>query len=657
MGNFFSKKGLRSVSRLWLAAALLTLTTAAQADEQLSDQWVEITIGENTFAGGYSWHYFYYDATADGTLVLTGAANPGLAYTDSATTTMASETSVSYISGVKTSSTTVTAGTRYYFKTSGISSTDYTFTAELQTADTEIKLVSISPEEYSSIKIANNELVVLTFNMEVNFEEAYLCVNGTTDSATGNQTSKLQITFDTRDVIYKWLTEGTAVAGDTMSLLVKGITAAQGTERTYGEDGSLTIYYTVPEMPTMLEEETLPETFLSYWSEGDEDGRVVLTFSGDLYAGDDSAYQSGARLSFGSVDDEDYYLEELSTTVEGNKLIVDFTGKLRTLDAMGSTTLYVLDALGSETDELRTMNLKIYNVCDANGNAAYSTTQGNIGSYSYSFDYEQLTANVTWEFTPEAGTSLLGTDYVEVAVTGYDVMEYSGVQIDYTYQGETKSTTVDKADVVVETDALVADFTYLMVPVNDEIQAAVDITMTLVDVTYSDGVARDAITAQYDQVAFTLITPTDTIVDAIEQGAGIVVTTGVDAKIGKMLVSINSAVDGSAVLTDAALTYDSDAAQWATNLEESVTLYAENEYQLTFSLYDASDVLLTTATAMLTGNGDETTAISRVDTDIEGTSTVYTVSGVRMKTAKSADDVNNLPSGIYIMNNKKVVVK
>ena len=657
MGNIFSKKGLRSLSRLWLAAALLTLATAAKADEQLSDSWVEIVIGENTFAGGYGWHYFYYDATTDGTLVLSGAANPGLAYTDSTTTTTVDETSVSYVNGVKTSSTTVTAGTRYYFKTSGISSSDYTFTAELQTADTEISLVSVSPEEYSSINIASNELIVLTFNMEVDFDEAFLSVKGITDSITGNQSSKMLITFDTRDLIYEWLTDGSAVAGDTLSLLVKGITAAQGSSRTYGTDGSLTVYYTVPEMPTTLDEETLPETFLSYWAEDDEDGKVVLTFSKDLYIGDDSTYISGARLSYGNMTDEDYYLEEVPTTVSGNKLIVDFTGKLRTLEAMGSTTLYVLDAFGNETDELRTMNLKIYNVCDADGNAAYSETQGNIGSYSYSFDYEQLTANVTWEFTPEAGTSIAETDYIEIAVTGYEVMTYSGVQFDYTYQDEAKTATVDKEDVVVETDALVADFTYLMVPVSDEIQGSVDITVTLVDVSYSDGVTRDAITAQYDQLAFTLVTPAETTVEKLEQGAGIVVTTGIDSRIATMTVTVSDLSDGSAVLTDAALTYDSDAVQWATSLDADVVLQAEHEFELVFSLYDASGTFLASATTTLIGSGDATGIVNVTAAGLQSTSDVYTAAGVRVGTAKSTGDVSNLPAGLYIVNNKKVVVK
>ena len=657
MGNIFSKKGLRSLSRLWLAAALLTLATAAKADEQLSDSWVEIVIGENTFAGGYGWHYFYYDATTDGTLVLSGAANPGLAYTDSTTTTTVDETSVSYVNGVKTSSTTVTAGTRYYFKTSGISSSDYTFTAELQTADTEISLVSVSPEEYSSINIASNELIVLTFNMEVDFDEAFLSVKGITDSITGNQSSKMLITFDTRDLIYEWLTDGSAVAGDTLSLLVKGITAAQGSSRTYGTDGSLTVYYTVPEMPTTLDEETLPETFLSYWAEDDEDGKVVLTFSKDLYCGDDSTYISGARLSYGNMTDEDYYLEEVPTTVSGNKVIVDFTGKLRTLEAMGSTTLYVLDAFGNETDELRTMNLKIYNVCDADGNAAYSETQGNIGSYSYSFDYEQLTANVTWEFTPEAGTSIAETDYIEIAVTGYEVMTYSGVQFDYTYQDEAKTATVSTDDVVIETDALVADFTYLMVPVSDEIQGSVDITVTLVDVSYSDGVTRDAITAQYDQLAFTLVTPAETTVEKLEQGAGIVVTTGIDSRIATMTVTVSDLSDGSAVLTDAALTYDSDAAQWATSLDADVVLQAEHEFELVFSLYDASGTFLASATTTLIGSGDATGIVNVTAAGLQSTSDVYTAAGVRVGTAKSTGDVSNLPAGLYIVNNKKVVVK
>ena len=657
---------MNMAARLCVCLALMVASVSVYADdEELDSTWQEIVIGENTFAAGISWHYFYYDATSDGTLVLTGSANPGSAYLDQDISESAGS-SVSYVSGVKVSSTVVTAGTRYYFKASGIStSTDYTFTAELQGEDTEITLSSVSPDEYSAVSITGSGLITLTFNMGVSYDDATLSVNDASESVSGSSSSKMIISLEIADVVYEWLTDGTAVEGDTLTLTITGICSTDDDSKIYGDDGTLTLHFLTPSLPLTLEEETLPETFLSYWEEGDEDGIIILTFSDSVYAGTDATYTGGARLSFGNVGDEDYYAEEVGITVDGNKVIIDCTGKSRTLETMGASSLYVLDSYGDETDELRTMNLKVYNICDVDGNAAYSETQGNVGSFSYSFDYELLTANVSWEFTPEDGSSLSSTDYLELAVTGYDAMSYSGVEFDYTYQGEAKTDTVSVDDVIVETDALVEEFTYLEIPVSDEIQNSVDITVTLLDVTYSDGVSRDDITAQYDFVNFTLVSPTDSSeVAIVGPDSCITVSTDIDSRIGCLCLTITDiTASDSVIVSQSAMTYDEDNSVWNSALESDYCLDLDHEFLLTFDIYSESEYSegltpLASATATLFGTSTVETGISNVTVNKEGScGDVYTLDGKHVMKASDNADINSLPAGIYIMNGNKVVVK
>lgn len=650
-------------SFLLLALAMLGTTAWAEdTTEQLPDEWVEIVIGENVFAGGYGKHYFYYDATEDGTLVLTGAANPGVAYTDTTFATLVDDTNASYIGGVKTSSTAVTVGTRYYFGASGVFSADTTYTAELITDATELTLKSVSPAEYDTISVTGLGTITLTFNLGVSFSSATLSVNETSETLSSNSSSRQVLSFEVKNIIYDWLTAGTAAKGDVLTLTVTGLCASSYSDKTYGDDGTLTLHFVCSDLPMAIESETKPETFLSYWMEGDEDGIMVLNFTEDIYSGDNSAYKPGARISFGSADDADYYQEEIENiSVDGSKLIIDFTGKLRTLEAMGSTSLYVLDSFGEATETLRVINLKVYNVCDQDGEAAYSSTSGNLGSYSYSFDYKQLTAEVSWEFTPENGTTLEGTDYIELAMTGYDALQYEGVEIAYTYQDVEYVDTVAVDDVVVETDVLVADFTYLMIPVSETQQHAVDVSVSLVNTSFTDGVTRDEIKAEYDTFDFTMLYPViGRWYDGLFTGDSVKVTLGsIDSRIALHTLMVTNTENDSIIIADAELTYDKSTDVWSYVSPETYSFMEEIPYEFTFRLYESADdtVPYASFTTTFTGSAEEdvSTGITNISAPSSRTasSEVYTIDGRRVNNT----NVSTLPAGVYILSNRKVVVK
>lgn len=651
--------------RLCACLVLIIASVSVYADdtEELDSTWQEIVLGENTFAAGISWHYFYYDATADGTLVLTGYAIPTSAYLDIDLTESAGS-SVSYVGGSKVSSTDVTAGTRYYYKTSGMSSsTDYTFTAELQNEETEVTLTSVSPDENTAVSVTGSGLITLTFNMSIGYDAATIAVNNASEEIESESSSSMILSFDVKDIVYDWLADSTAVEGDTLTLTVTGVYSTSNSSKVYGNDGTLTLHFLTPDMPMVLVSMKSPETFLSYWEEGDDDGIIVLTFSEDVYTGSDETSIGGARLSFGNVGDEDYYFENMDIEISGNTVTIDCTGKTRTLETMGATSLYVLDSFGEETEELRTMNLKVYNICDTEGEAAYSSEQGSVGSFSYSFDYEQLDAEVSWEFTPSDGESLSGTDYLELAVTGYDALTYSGVEFAYSYYGKAKTDTVAIEDIVVETDALVADFTYLEIPVSEEIQNSVDITVTLLDVSYTDGVSRDDITAQYDLVNLTLVSPAEgAAVSVLSADSCVTVTTDIDSRIESMYLTVTDASDNDAVIvSQSAMTYDSSSSSWSSAFTSEYALDADHEYLLTFNMYAESaytDGLspFAVATAML--NGQSTTGISNVTvSENSSCGDVYTIDGKHVMKISDSNKISSLPAGLYIVNGKKVIVK
>ena len=249
------------------------------------------------------------------------------------------------------------AGKACYINVPGILSSSKYFKGVMETGVNELKLTDVNFEEGKVFDITDTRCgqLNLSFNMNAKADDTNIKIGNIIDCnvETGTSTNAGGLYVLLKDSIINWLNKGLIVGGEEMTVTVKNISAAADDNIKYGKDGNLTLKFLTPSMPHNLVSKQLPDPFLSYWPKGDERGMVVLTFDADVMQGE----QQTAKGSFniGSADMDDIYVESLDPSMfraEGNKLYIDFTGKLRTKETMG---------LKSNWDiiTLRLMNIKM----------------------------------------------------------------------------------------------------------------------------------------------------------------------------------------------------------------------------------------------------------------------------------------------------------
>ncbi len=394
--------------RLGLAACLLSIAAGAMAYDhsgaeelQLNHQYVYEGYGDNMTR----W-YYYFTPEMDGTLTSTG--NGQLSHFEDDTyddkDALDDVTNGFADDGQKTSSLPVTAGVTYYLRYYGSMSSTTTFICELIPGDQKPELTALEPAEGETLDITYMGIITMRFNLPVTMGEATLSAGGASEPVNVNYANGYY-SVSVKDAVYGWLSDGTAHGGDAVTLTIRDVCLESDPTNVYGDDGTLALTWVCPDMPASVVEESWPETFYSYWEEGDPDGIVTLTFSSDLLSMEDGQ-TAKATVGYGMREGEDaeYYTETLDTekvTVEGNVLKVDFTGVSRTRAEMlpGASTEY--------TEVLVTINY----VLDAGGQYCWTDVQGGIASYQRNIDYVDLDGGTTGgETTP--------TDSVEVSGGG-----------------------------------------------------------------------------------------------------------------------------------------------------------------------------------------------------------------------------------------------
>lgn len=408
------------------------------------------------------------------------------------------------------------AGVTYYLYSSTINK-GASFRVTMGGDDEKLDTVRVSPAPNGVFNITGTGLLTVTFNKSVKIGTSLLTYADKSAEVAG-AVRGTNVTYDLKSEIYNLLSQKAVKAGDKLSLVIKDITAEFDAGQKFGTDGSLTLEYTVPSMPTLLNNKTVPEKFLSYWIKGDEKGQLKLEFSGDLYTGENGAT---ATLGFGSVEGEnEYYSEALPLAIDGKTLTVDLTGKVRTEKGM----------LPSSTTKYTSVTIKVARVKDANGNLCFSDVQGSAGSYTFSLPYEDVTTDVVTEFTPKSGESLENTDNIELYIKGESALKYSGVNFAYTSNGVRSNKVVANDEIAKTTEG---SGVVLSIPVPAEAKTATNVVVTLADLQSADGVER-TISATYNHLKLTLVSPEKTALDSLRKGDSIVVTTNMSDKIGYM---------------------------------------------------------------------------------------------------------------------------
>lgn len=395
-----------------------------------------------------------------------------------------------------------------------------------------LSLESTSQDEGSELDIiTNGGLLTLTFNMNVTLESAVL-QSGVHTSELEAHISGVYVSFELRDIVYEWLNSGLISPGDAITLTITGLCASSDESIIYGDDGTLTLKYYAAEIPTQITESYVPETFLSYWIPDNEDGICVFVFDNLLATGDDQT--ATCTLTIGSSEEDDYYTETVPVEIEDSILTIDFTGTLRTKTTMGLYYSY------------STMSMKLALVRDADGNLVYSSGQGTTGSFSYSMDYEEISSDITAEFTPANHESISDVDEIEIWLSDNTAVQYDGVN----FASANIDITVDLDDITVTAD-VVGNGVALLVPVPDSAKTEDDVTVTLANVLYVDGIDHD-ISVLYNYVPKLVADFTPTTISPEGSTKSYVASVTTVQLTFDETAYINTAMDSAFIFTDLA---------------------------------------------------------------------------------------------------------
>lgn len=380
------------------------------------------------------------------------------------------------------------AGKAYYINVPGTLSSNKFFKGVMETGVTELKLTAVNFDEGKVFDITDTRCgqLNLSFNMNAKADDTNIKIGNIIDCNVETRTSTnaggLYVLL--KDSIISWLNKGLIVGGEEMTITVKNIRAAADDNIKYGKDGNLTMKFLTPSMPHNLVSKQLPDPFLSYWPKGDERGMIVLTFDADVMQGEQQTAKGSFTLGYADMDD--IYVETLDPSMfraEGNKLYIDFTGKLRTKETMG---------LKNDWDiiTLRLMNVKM-----ADGTNVFSEGAGTSGSFTFTMNYKEYKSNLAFELTPADGEKLTENN-VKVYFSDKNAITFEGVK--FTYQDEN-----DKKYQTVVTEGITSteegdEAIEYVIPITDAIKNGKNVRFSLTGVVANDGLDHSDITAKWN---------------------------------------------------------------------------------------------------------------------------------------------------------------
>lgn len=381
------------------------------------------------------------------------------------------------------------AGTPYFINVPGTlsKSTKKYFKGVFEAGVNELKVTAINFEEGKTFDISDTRggQLNLSFNMNAKSEETNVRIGNIIDCNVETRTStnagSLYVLL--KDSLISWLNKGKIVGGEEMIITVKNIRAAADENIKYGKDGNLTLKFLTPSKPHSLVSKQLPDPFLSYWPKGDERGMIVLTFDSDVMAGE--AQTAKGSFTIGYAEADDVYVEYLDPSMfraEGNKLYIDFTGKLRTKETMG---------LKNDWDiiTLRLMNVKM-----ADGTNVFSEGAGTSGSFTFTMKYKEYKSNLAFELTPADGEKLKENN-VKIYFSEKDAIKFKGVKFTYQDENDKKYQTTVTEGITSEVEGDAIEY---IIPITDAIKNGKNVRFTLTGVISNDGLDRSDITARWN---------------------------------------------------------------------------------------------------------------------------------------------------------------
>ncbi len=374
---------------------------------------------------------------------------------------------------------TVSAGTTYYIKADcSSSSTSLQFIGIEESNTFEVKAITFGGNEgKDGGAISASKQLEVEFTKKPSSDKYAVFTWGSVSKEIEVHTGSSSLIVKTQSVVDSImnLAENPAKEGDKVSVSFTNVKDSK--ENLYNGDGKLTLNFTIPATPATIAntdevDAWMNEGFRSYWVSGDKGGILTVEYTRDLktYAEGQTAqvsllfgYQGGTddnvQYSFGKADGA-----YDRVTIDGNKLIVDFTG-----------ILY--------EPKYTYINLSLYNVLMADGTQPSYSSKTYI---TYHPEFKDMTTDLAYEFTPANGSTLTSNE-IELYLSEKTAITFTSVEISYQTQNDEKKTEsitefTSKEDETEGSNAISYFF-----KVSDDVKAGKNVRVSLGGVVAIDG--------------------------------------------------------------------------------------------------------------------------------------------------------------------------
>lgn len=366
----------------------------------------------------------------------------------------------------------------------------------------DLELRSVPPEAGSVFNAAVGT-VDLSFNQNVQIGQVTMTIGETTETFSAHAFGAYA-GFEVKELLINLYKEGKVKAGDEIVFTINGVAPTADPTKLYNGTGVVEVKYIAGAMPLTLEASTntpdgnpASSTFKSWYMSNDASGIVTLTFSGDINMEDKPV----VNLTYGNLDNDaegEYYNETITPTFLGSNIImINLKNKLRRpADMVASGQAY------------ETMSLIVSNVKDTEGNIAYGSGSGSLGSYGYLYKYEDVKYENLTDWVAVGGSKDdvidANTKNIELWLSedGYKAT-FDGAEFKYVEGGVEKTYALTQSELNITVDG--TDKTILIPVPNITADAGSEITVSLTNVERPDG-----ITKEIDETAFDFASQTFT---------------------------------------------------------------------------------------------------------------------------------------------------
>lgn len=410
----------------------------------------------------------------------------------------------------------------------------------------QVKILGIYPEEGSVYDIASSEYVDITANQNITIGKATINVNDVSaevEVRTYSSVSSILINAALSD----WYEKGIINGGEAFKIALSDITDNMGNSA-----NDIVINYTAAGKPYTLVDMEIPDPIFSWYPIDSNDAKAKFIFNGPV------APDPEVELGYSPVELGYEYSEILPATVDGDTIIVDLSGKLRTPELMSPS--------GMAYDFI---DIRLYGIKDTRGQYMLAS-EGSIGSFHVRTPYRSLERiNFATEFTPAYGSDLTNQTEIKIAYNYPNQMDFTDVV--FTSGAETIS--IPKSELTIA-DGLIT------VKIPDGWNSKSNVLVSLAGLSTSDGYDHSSeFSAKYNGFAILFSNPSaGATLSALTKGRTITIDTNLNAgeTVTFTFMNGNKVAYGPVEMTEK---YEG---QYIHVMESDVVLYASEAYTMVF---------------------------------------------------------------------------